>query len=97
VKAFKSDSLPTRAKEGIQPLVGKYVAAHLVKMNLSAEEKQEWSKKLMERVERRTSLYMKFRSGEGKPIGWSFYGGFGACGGTASACKTVLAETKTEK
>ncbi|MBA4190960.1 MAG: hypothetical protein C0467_23485 [Planctomycetaceae bacterium] len=97
VKAFKSDILQTRVKEGIQPLVGKYVAAHLAKMNLSAEEKQEWSKKLMERVEQGTSLYNKFRAGEGRLLGWSFYGGCGACLGTAGACKTVLAEKKPEK
>lgn len=98
VKAFKSDSLPTRVKEGIQPLVAKYVAAHLAKMNLSAEEKQEWSKRLKERVQEGTSLYGKLRATEeGRLLGWSFYGGCGACLGTSSACSKVLTPTKSEK
>ena len=92
VKAFQSKDLQTRVKQGVRPLVGKYVAAHLNKMNLSAEEKQEWSKKLLERVEQGTSLYTKFRATEeGKLLGWSFYGGCGACTGTKEACDTLIA------
>ncbi|MCE9562394.1 MAG: hypothetical protein K8U57_10100 [Planctomycetes bacterium] len=98
VKAFKSEDLQTRVKEGIQPLVGKYVAAHLAKMNLSAEEKQEWSKKLKERVKEGTSLHLKLRATEeGRLLGWSFYGGCGACLGTSAACRKVLTEKKTER
>ena len=91
IKALKSKDLQTRVTAGIKPLVGKYVAARLDQMKLSTEEKQEWNKKLMERVQQGTRLYAKLRfTDEGKQLGWMFYGGCGACDGTKAGCDKVL-------
>ena len=89
--ALKSKELPTRVKQGISPLVQKYVSARLAKMNLSPEQKQEWDAKLRERAGQGGKLYSAYRfTPAGKELGWNFYGGCGACGGTEAACKTTL-------
>ena len=89
--ALKSKELVIRVKEGISPLVQKYVSARLTKMNLSAEQKQEWDAKLRVLAGQGGQLYAAFRvTPLGKELGWSFYGGCGACRGTEEACKTTL-------
>lgn len=98
VQALKSDDLKIRVVGGIRPLVEKYVAARLNKMNLSAEERQEWSRKLTDRVGQGTKKYGQLRATEaGRLLGWGFYGGCGACTGTEAACKTVLAPRNSDK
>ena len=98
INALKSKDLKTRVTAGIKPLVGKYVAARLNLMKLSTEEKQEWNKKLMERIQEGTKLYGKLRSTEeGRQLGWMFYGGCGACDGTKAGCEKVLISKKSEK
>ncbi len=92
--ALKSKQLPVRVKEGISPLVKKYVSARLAKMNLSNEQKQEWQAKLHERTTQGGKLYSAFRfTPLGRELGWGFYGGCGACLGTEAACKTTLQPT----
>ena len=98
IKALKSDSLRTRVLSGIQPLVAKYVGAHMKQMNLTDEQKAELTKKLMTRVNEGTDMYSKLReTEEGRKLGWLFYGGCGACGGTKDACSNVLAPKTPEK
>ena len=60
-------------------------------MNLSNEQKQEWHAKLHERTGQGGKLYNDFRfTPAGQKLGWGFYGGCGACGGTEAACKATL-------